>query len=126
MRIQLTIYLLFMMTLLSCITQSHLSHLENSASCNVLAINKERLFTNNLDKSKTRKSRQHKRKSVVQVKGVGDVGPLKNAYWCPDSSENLCGVNILKDMGYMVILDDYCTIVDRDTDATVVQAASIN
>jgi hypothetical protein len=26
----------------------------------------------------------------------------------------------------MVILDDYCTIVDRDTDATVVQIAAIN
>ncbi len=29
-------------------------------------------------------------------------------------------------MGYTVILDDYCTIVDRDTDATVVQTAAIN
>jgi hypothetical protein len=66
------------------------------------------------------------KKSVVHVKGVGDVGPLKNAYWCPDSSENLCGVNILKDMGYMVILDDYCTILDKNTDATVAQTATIN
>ncbi len=62
----------------------------------------------------------------MQVKGVGDVGPLKSAYWCPDGSENLCAVNIFKEMGYMVILDDYCTIVDQDTDATVVQTAAIN
>jgi hypothetical protein len=95
------------------------------SACNVLAINKERLFSN-LDKSKTRKIKTAQRKSVVLVKGVGDVGALKNAYWCPDSSENLCGVNVLKDMGYTVILDDYCTIVDRDTDATVVQTAAIN
>ena len=84
------------------------------SACNVLAINKERLFSN-LDKSKTRKIKTAQRRSVVHVKGVGDVGPLKNAYWCPDSSENLCGVNILKEMGYMVILDDYCTIIDRDS-----------
>ncbi len=62
----------------------------------------------------------------MHVKGVGDVGPLKNVYWCPDSSENLVGVNDLKDMGYTVILDDFCTIVDRDTDVMVVQTASIN
>jgi hypothetical protein len=31
-----------------------------------------------------------------------------------------------KEMGYMVILDDYCTIVDRETDVTVIQTASIN
>ena len=87
------------------------------SACNVLAINKERLFSN-LDNSKTRKIKTAQKRSVVQVKGVGGMGPLKNAYWCPDSSENLCGVNVLKDMGYMVILDDYCTIVNRDTDAT--------
>jgi hypothetical protein len=95
------------------------------SACNVLAINKERLFSN-LDKSKTRKIKTAHKRSVVQVKGVGDAGSLKNAYWCPDSSENLCGVNILNDMGYMVILDDYCTIVDKDTDTTVVQTAAIN
>ena len=64
------------------------------SACNVLAINKERLFSN-LDKSKTRKIKTAQKKSVVLVKGVGDVGALKNAYRCPDSSENLCGVNVL-------------------------------
>ncbi len=29
-------------------------------------------------------------------------------------------------MGYTVILDDYCTILDRSIDATVVQTAAIN
>ncbi len=95
------------------------------SACNVLAINKERLFSN-LDKSKTRKIKTAQKKTVVHVKGVGDVGPLTNAYWCPESSENLVGVNILKEMGYMVILDDFCTIVDKVTDATVVQTAAIN
>jgi hypothetical protein len=73
------------------------------SACNVLAINRERLFSN-LDKSKTRKIKTAQRKSVVHVKDVGDVSPLKNAYWCPD---NLCGVNVVKDMGYTSHLNDY-------------------
>ncbi len=83
------------------------------SACNVLAINKEHLFSN-LDKSKTRKIKTAQKKLVVHVKGVGDIGALKNAYWCPDSSENLRGVNVLN------------TIVDRETEAAVVQTAAIN
>jgi hypothetical protein len=51
-------------------------------ACNVLAINKECLFSN-LDKSKTRKIKTAQKRSVagvVLVKGVDDVGLLKNAY----------------------------------------------
>lgn len=70
--------------------------------CNVLAINLEQLFSH-LDMAKRRKNKTAQRKSVVHVQNVGDSGPLKNAYWCPGSSENLCGANVLKDIGYMVI-----------------------
>jgi hypothetical protein len=49
------------------------------SACNVLAINKERLFVN-LDKSKTRKIKTAQKKSEVLVRGVvDDIGPLKNA-----------------------------------------------
>lgn len=59
------------------------------------------------------------------MKSVGEVGCLFNLYFCLESSENLYGVKILKDMGYVVILNDLCTIVDRDTYVMVIQTSAI-
>lgn len=66
------------------------------SGCNRLAVNKKKLFTN-LDENKTRLIKTALKKSIIHVKGVGEIGCLKNVYFCPDSSENLCGVNIINE-----------------------------
>jgi hypothetical protein len=77
------------------------------SGANRLAMNKLSLFSN-LDTSKRKKIKTALKKSIIDVKRVGNIGPLTNVYFCPDSSENLCGVNVINEMGFSCLLDDDC------------------
>jgi hypothetical protein len=76
---------------------------------NRLAINKLSLLSN-LDTSKRGKIKTALKKSIIDVKGVGNIVPLTNVYFFPDSSENLCGVNVIDKMEFSCLLDDHLTV----------------
>ena len=90
------------------------------SGCNRIAINKKELFTS-LDEQKRRKIQTAMKRAILNVEGVGDVKCLENVYFCPQSAENLVGVNHLHAMGYTTVLDGHVTIYDRETDLVMVQ-----
>jgi len=95
------------------------------SGCNRIAVNKRELFTS-LDEKKRRKIKTALRKAILNVEGVGDIRGIENVYYCPQSAENLVGVNYLYSMGYTTVLDDNVTIYDKETDLVMVQYKQIN
>ena len=60
------------------------------------------------------------------MEGVGDIRGIENVYYCPQSAENLVGVNYLYSMGYTTVLDDNVTIYDKEIDLVMIQYKQIN